>query len=235
MDQHTTDANRTPLISVGLARPIQLVLDAFGVDVYVAPPLIYLVTPDTAAAALANGGLVDIHGWGFDPGSQVLFTLGHYRRVHWPPDSPSIAWWPRPWNDAGMRLFSGCASSSTGWRLFASRPRDITCPDWTSLLGLAAALPRVWASAGAEIQTKKRIVRLLVEEDIAKEVADPPARIVLVVHWKGGQHTQLDVARQRIRQREAARKRRKKVLEGTPAASAVEKLFLEPCGRCGSA
>jgi len=66
--------------------------------------------------------------------------------------------------------------------------------DRTTLLALADDLPRVWAAA--EVHTKKRIIRLLVEAVVAQAVAEPPARIALVVHWKGGRHTQLDVARQ---------------------------------------
>ena len=69
-------------------------------------------------------------------------------------------------------------------------------PDRESLLALAEEFPRVWAEAQSEVRTKKRIVRLVVEEIIAKAVWEPNAQIELVIHWKGGQHTQLQVARQ---------------------------------------
>ena len=69
-------------------------------------------------------------------------------------------------------------------------------PDRESLLALAEEFPRVWAEAQSEVRTKKRIVRLVVEEIIAKAVWEPSAQIELVIHWKGGQHTQLQVARQ---------------------------------------
>jgi Recombinase/Recombinase zinc beta ribbon domain len=67
-------------------------------------------------------------------------------------------------------------------------------PDRESLLALAEEFPRVWAEA--EIITKKRIVRLLVEEIITTAVWEPRARIALVIHWKGGKHTPLEVTRQ---------------------------------------
>jgi DNA invertase Pin-like site-specific DNA recombinase len=98
----------------------------------------------------------------------------------------------RRWDEALQRV------SALEQRLEAlqapSPPHHV--PDRASLLALADDLPRVWAAA-AEGQTKKRIVRLLVEEVIAKAISDPPARIALVVHWKGGKHTQLEVARPR--------------------------------------
>jgi hypothetical protein len=67
-------------------------------------------------------------------------------------------------------------------------------PDRESLLALAEEFPRVWAEA--EITTKKRIVRLLVEEIITTAVWEPRARIALVIHWKDGKHTPLEVTRQ---------------------------------------
>jgi hypothetical protein len=85
----------------------------------------------------------------------------------------------RRWNEALQRV------QELEQRLEAlyaqSPPHQV--PDQTSLLALTDDLPRVWAAA--EVQAEKRIVRLLVEEIIAKAVADPTARIALVVHWKG--------------------------------------------------
>jgi len=69
--------------------------------------------------------------------------------------------------------------------------------DRASLLGLAEDLPRVWADPAADIRTKKRIVRLLIEEIIAKIVPEPYPQIELIIHWKGGQHTQLVLPRNR--------------------------------------
>ncbi len=68
-------------------------------------------------------------------------------------------------------------------------------PDRASLLALAKEFPRVWTDASTDIRTKKRIVRLLIEEIIAKVVPAPQPQIELVVHWKGGKHTQLVIPR----------------------------------------
>ncbi|MGH7320250.1 MAG: helix-turn-helix domain-containing protein [Candidatus Rokuibacteriota bacterium] len=70
-------------------------------------------------------------------------------------------------------------------------------PDRATLMALAEAFPRVWAEAASESRTKKRIVRLLVEEMIATAVAAPSPQIELIIHWKGGKHTRLVIARNR--------------------------------------
>ena len=58
-------------------------------------------------------------------------------------------------------------------------------------------MPRVWGNPATDIRTKKRIVRLLIEEIIAKVTPEPHAQIELIIHWKGGKHTQLAIARNR--------------------------------------
>jgi hypothetical protein len=70
-------------------------------------------------------------------------------------------------------------------------------PDRARLLALAAEFPRVWADPATDVRTKKRIVRLLIEEIIAKVVAAPQPQIELLIHWKGGAHTQLVIPRNR--------------------------------------
>jgi excisionase family DNA binding protein len=70
-------------------------------------------------------------------------------------------------------------------------------PDRARLLALAAEFPRVWADPATDVRTKKRIVRLLIEVIIAKVVAAPKPQIELLIHWKGGAHTQLVIPRNR--------------------------------------
>jgi len=74
----------------------------------------------------------------------------------------------------------------------ATRERPL---DRASLLALAKEFPHVWTDASTDIRTKKRIVRLLIEEIIAKVAPAPQPQIELVVHWKGGKHTQLVIPR----------------------------------------
>jgi DNA invertase Pin-like site-specific DNA recombinase len=70
-------------------------------------------------------------------------------------------------------------------------------PDRARLLALAEDLPRIWADPATDVRSKKRIVRLLVEEIIARAPATVPPQVELIVHWKGGTHTRLVVLRNR--------------------------------------
>jgi excisionase family DNA binding protein len=70
-------------------------------------------------------------------------------------------------------------------------------PDRAKLLALAEDFPRVWADPATDIRTKKRIVRLLIEEIIAKVMPEPHPQIELMIHWKGGKHTAVTIARNR--------------------------------------
>jgi hypothetical protein len=75
MDEFQTDPNGTPVptTSIGLAAPIQAVVDALDVEIGVSPPFVSAVQPDTAAGVLANGGTTQLDGLGFDAGSTVTF------------------------------------------------------------------------------------------------------------------------------------------------------------------
>jgi DNA invertase Pin-like site-specific DNA recombinase len=73
-------------------------------------------------------------------------------------------------------------------------------PDRARLLQLATDFPRVWAEAAADVRLKKRIVRLLIEEIVATTVDGAAPQIALMIHWKGGKHTQLVISRNRTGQ-----------------------------------
>jgi hypothetical protein len=61
-----------------------------------------------------------------------------------------------------------------------------------SLLTLAADLEAAWHVPTTDMRTKQRLVRALIEE-IAVDVEDATRDVVLVVHWRGGQHSELRV------------------------------------------
>jgi hypothetical protein len=83
-------------------------------------------------------------------------------------------------------------------RLEAARAekKNRTLPDRDTLLGLAERFEIVWRSPAADHRTKKRLVRLLVEEIIASVDQSEPF-VELVIHWQGGKHTRLRVPRNR--------------------------------------
>jgi DNA invertase Pin-like site-specific DNA recombinase len=68
--------------------------------------------------------------------------------------------------------------------------------DREQLLALAHDFPAVWRHPRTDIQLKKRLVRVLIEEIVVTVTAEPP-QITLIVHWKGGKHTQLVVRKNR--------------------------------------
>jgi DNA invertase Pin-like site-specific DNA recombinase len=61
---------------------------------------------------------------------------------------------------------------------------------------LAAGLSTVWDDPHTDIRLKKRIVRTLIQEVVANVDAEA-GEIILVVHWKGGVHTELRLPRRR--------------------------------------
>lgn len=65
------------------------------------------------------------------------------------------------------------------------------------LLALGADLPRVWFHPAAGNEVRKRILRCVIREIVAR-VAE--ARIEFVIHWQGGDHTELNVVKNRTGQ-----------------------------------
>lgn len=62
-------------------------------------------------------------------------------------------------------------------------------PDFAGLVGdLSAA----WKAPTTTMRTRQRLVRALITEIIA-DVDTAAGEIVLVIHWKGGQHSELRV------------------------------------------
>jgi Recombinase/Recombinase zinc beta ribbon domain/Helix-turn-helix domain len=97
----------------------------------------------------------------------------------------------RRWNAALARV------AELDQRLITLVPTPRPAPDdQAPLLALAEDFPAVWRSPAADIPLKKRIVRVLIEEIVATATVEPP-HVTLVLHWKGGTHTQLAVRKNR--------------------------------------
>jgi DNA invertase Pin-like site-specific DNA recombinase len=68
--------------------------------------------------------------------------------------------------------------------------------DREALLALAHDLPSAWNSPSADARTKQRLTRILIQEVVIDD--DSKAnQIVLVIHWTGGRHTEVQVAKVR--------------------------------------
>jgi excisionase family DNA binding protein len=65
------------------------------------------------------------------------------------------------------------------------------------LISLGADLPAAWSDPGATAETRKRILRAVLEEIVATLTEE---RIELLLHWRGGDHTRLSVPRNRTGQ-----------------------------------
>jgi hypothetical protein len=63
-----------------------------------------------------------------------------------------------------------------------------------TLMALAGDLPALWNDAAASIETRKRILRAVLKEII---VTAETGRLHLVLHWQGGDHTRLEVLKNR--------------------------------------
>jgi excisionase family DNA binding protein len=77
------------------------------------------------------------------------------------------------------------------------QPAAITEIQRSEIFELAAELPRLWNHPSASAATRKRILRAVLEEIIVTVAAD---RLLLKLHWKGGDHTELRVAKNRVGQ-----------------------------------
>lgn len=73
-------------------------------------------------------------------------------------------------------------------------PSSVSLPDRDALLRLAKDLPMVWNAATTDMRLKQRIVHILIQEIVA-DVDDSANQVVLVLHWTGGRHSELRVAK----------------------------------------
>ena len=64
------------------------------------------------------------------------------------------------------------------------------------LTGLADDLSAAWKAPKTTMRTRQRLVRALITEIVA-DVDETASEIVLVIHWKGGQHSELRVRKPR--------------------------------------
>src|SRR5262245_54814660 len=95
----------------------------------------------------------------------------------------------KSWETA-LRRVEACEA-----RLEAARSPDLPVapPNFTAL---ADDLDAAWTAPGVTMRTRQRLLRALVV-DIITDVDDATREVVLTVHWRGGQHSQLRVRKPR--------------------------------------
>jgi DNA invertase Pin-like site-specific DNA recombinase len=100
----------------------------------------------------------------------------------------------RRWND---RLAEAARLESDLLVLRDNQPPAITDAERAEISALGAELPRLWNHPAASAETRKRILRTVLEEVV---VTVEPGQLSLKLHWKGGDHTALTVAKNRAGQ-----------------------------------
>ncbi|WP_456813858.1 recombinase family protein [Bradyrhizobium sp. USDA 4529] len=77
------------------------------------------------------------------------------------------------------------------------QPPTLTDAERAEILGLGTDVERLWSHPAASAATRKRILRAVLEEII---VTVEPRILHLKLHWKGGDHTALEVVKNRAGQ-----------------------------------
>jgi hypothetical protein len=93
----------------------------------------------------------------------------------------------RRWNEALQAIAKVEAEIAT---LIARRPPPLGEPERQRLMALGADLERAWLHPGATAATRKRILRAALTEIVVRRDG---AIIHAVLHWQGGDHTELHV------------------------------------------
>ena len=128
---------------------------------------------------------------------QARYEVTHARRQYdaVDPDNRLVASeLERRWNE---RLAAASRLEEQIRSLQNEQPRVLCDDERAALLALADDLPRLWNHPAASSETRKRILRAVLKEIIVTVEA---SRLRLVLHWQGGDHTRLEVAKNRTGQ-----------------------------------
>jgi excisionase family DNA binding protein len=88
--------------------------------------------------------------------------------------------------EAALRRVEACRA-----RLAAVNAPDPAMP-MPDFAGLAADLSAAWSAPGVTTRSRQHLLRALIS-DIIADIDDATREVVLTIHWRGGQHSQLRV------------------------------------------
>ena len=99
------------------------------------------------------------------------------------------------WNNALSKVFQ----LEQVIKLLEQQNKTLTEHDRQSIMSLADDLPFVWNHTNSNQENKKRIIRTVIKEVVAYvEQLSPDQQIIkLKVHWQGGDHTEIELAKNR--------------------------------------
>jgi len=118
--------------------------------------------------------------------AQYEATLAERRYAACDPDNRLIAAQLEKSWEAALRRVESCQA-----RLGAAQAADqaMVAPDF---VGLAEDLNAAWNAPGVTTRARQQLLRALIM-DIIADVDDATREVILTIHWRGGQHSQLRV------------------------------------------
>jgi len=75
----------------------------------------------------------------------------------------------------------------------AHRPKALTSEERAALLALGSDLPAVWNAPSTEVRDKKELLRTVLEEVIITFQKEPNRQVHLVLRWRGGAISDIDI------------------------------------------
>ncbi len=177
---------------------------AFGgmrVDAAVSAEVLRLLSPlgveaALAAAAMRDAEIADTRRQGELALTQARYEADLARRQYDAVDPANrlvAAELERRWND---RLAEAQGQEERLAAIGADKP-SLCAAERERLLSLGEDLGTAWSHPGATAETRKRVLRAVLEEIVATLTEE---RIELLLHWRGGDHTRLCVPRNRTGQ-----------------------------------
>jgi excisionase family DNA binding protein len=113
-------------------------------------------------------------------------TLAERRYAACDPENRLIAAQLEKSWEAALRRVEACQAR------LDDRPTPSQAADPPDFIGLAEDLSAAWNAPGTMMRTRQRLVHALIT-DIIADIDETTREVILVIHWKGGQHSELRV------------------------------------------
>ena len=184
---------RCDRINQMLAKPRCMTLGASRIDPAIGREILRAVTPMAIEAAMEaertyKDGRDERHRMVELDLQQARYeaSLAERRYAACDPDNRLIAaQLEKSWEGALRRVAEYEA------RLVEARQLDLATPT-PDFVGLATDLEAVWRAPKVDMRCRQQLLRALVT-DIIADVDEAQREVILTIHWKGGQHSQLRI------------------------------------------
>lgn len=182
------------------AEPRCIGFGGMAVDAAISQALLEVVQPAAVeAAVLANAQVASQHdevlaalGRDWQAAQYAARRAGKQYDATDPENRLVSAELERRWNQALTRV----AELEQRLDQHRAQCQPLAPPTGAQFETLGIDLAALWNDPATDARLKKRITRTLIHEVVA-DIDNEAGEIVLIVHWQGGQHTQLRLARRR--------------------------------------